>query len=115
MRRGRVWAWLWIALGFLYFLLPLYGTFDFSLRARRGVLLPNLRVALLTGAFLTFATVIGEFARATLLTWPASGPYLVNIGQNRASEPAALALISFALTWACIGLLQFLTRGAPGQ
>src|SRR5436853_7512959 len=38
MRRTRLWAWLWITLGVLYFLLPLIGTLNFSLRARRGVL-----------------------------------------------------------------------------
>lgn len=85
----------------------------FTIMAR--VILPNLRVALLSGAFLTFATVIGEFTFASLLDRPAFGPYLQLIGANRAYEPAALALISFALTWASIGLMQFFTRGAPGQ
>ncbi|HUS14276.1 MAG TPA: ABC transporter permease subunit, partial [Chloroflexia bacterium] len=37
MKRGRLWAWIWIALGALYYLLPLWATFEFSLRARRGV------------------------------------------------------------------------------
>src|SRR5689334_16348399 len=37
-RRINLWAWLWIALGVLYFLLPLIGTLNFSLRAKRGVL-----------------------------------------------------------------------------
>jgi putative spermidine/putrescine transport system permease protein len=79
------------------------------------VIFPNLRVALLSGAFLTFAIVIGEFTLATMLNWPAFGPYLELIGVNKAYEPAALAIISFALTWAMIGLIQLLSRGAPGQ
>jgi putative spermidine/putrescine transport system permease protein len=33
-----LWSWLWLLVGALYFVLPLYGTFDFSLRARRGEL-----------------------------------------------------------------------------
>ena len=38
MKRGSIWAWSWIVLGALYFFLPLYATFDFSLRLKRGVL-----------------------------------------------------------------------------
>ena len=253
MKKSRVWAWFWVALGTLYFLLPMYGTLEFSLRARKGVysfdaygsvlgdpqfretftysvglavatiivslllvvptaywvhlrlprlrpvmefitllpfvvppivlvfglikiysapplqlvvspallvagyvvlsfpymyravdtglramdvralteasqslgaswftilfrvIFPNLRVALLGGAFLTFAIVIGEFTLATMLNWPAFGPYLALIGQNRAYEPAALAILSFLLTWACVGLISLLSRGGRGQ
>ncbi len=79
------------------------------------VILPNVRVAVLSGAFLTFAIVIGEFTMASLLDRPAFGPYLQLVGANRAYEPSALAIISFAITWACIGLIQFSARGAPGQ
>ncbi len=79
------------------------------------VILPNVRVAVLSGAFLTFAIVVGEFTMASLLDRPAFGPYLQLVGANRAYEPAALAIISFAITWACMGLLQVFTRGTPGQ
>jgi len=79
------------------------------------VILPNVRAAVLSGAFLTFAIVIGEFTMASLLDRPAFGPYLQLIGANRAYEPSALAIISFAITWACMGLLQVFARGAPGQ
>ncbi len=75
------------------------------------VIFPNLRGALLSGAFLTFAIVIGELVLAAFLARPAFGPYLALLGQNRAYEPAALAIVSFALTWACVGLIQFLGRG----
>ncbi|KQT82173.1 ABC transporter permease subunit [Aurantimonas sp. Leaf443] len=70
------------------------------------IILPNVRPAILSGAFLTFAIVIGEFVLASLLNRPAFGPYLQNVGANRAYEPAALAMIAFAITWACMGLLQ---------
>ena len=79
------------------------------------IILPNLRVAILSGAFLTLAIVIGEFTLASLLDRPAFGPYMQNLGANRAYEPAALAIISFALTWAAMGVLQLVGRGAPGQ
>ncbi len=79
------------------------------------IILPNLRVALLSGAFLTLAIVIGEFTLASLLDRPAFGPYMQLLGANRAYEPAALAIISFALTWASMGVLQLIGRGAPRQ
>ena len=79
------------------------------------IIFPNIRAALLSGAFLTFAIVIGEFTLASLLNRPAFGPYLVYMGNNRAYEPAALAIISLALTWAAIGLIQLLSHGRPGQ
>ncbi len=79
------------------------------------VIFPNLRVALLSGAFLTFAIVIGEFTLASLLNRPAFGPYLERVGEDRAYEPAALAIMSFALTWAAIGLIQFVGRNQQEQ
>ena len=74
------------------------------------VILPNVLIAVLSGAFLTFAIVIGEFTMAALLNRPAFGPYLQLMGANRAYEPAALAVIAFAVTWACMGLIQLITR-----
>ena len=65
-----------------------------------------MRVSLLSGMFLTFAIVIGELTMASLLAWPALGPYMSLIGQNRAYEPAALAIMSFALTWIAIILIE---------
>jgi putative spermidine/putrescine transport system permease protein len=75
------------------------------------VILPNVRAAVLSGAFLTFAIVIGEFTLASLLDRPAFGPYLQLIGANRAYEPAALAIIAFAVTWACMGVIQLVGQG----
>jgi putative spermidine/putrescine transport system permease protein len=75
------------------------------------VIFPNARNAILSGAFLTFAIVIGEFTFASLLNRPAFGPYMQLVGANRAYEPAALAIVAFAVTWACIGLIQLFGRG----
>jgi putative spermidine/putrescine transport system permease protein len=75
------------------------------------VIFPNLRVALLSGAFLTLAIVIGEFTIATFLARPAFGPYLSLLGRSRAYEPAAVALISFGLTWIAMGMIQVVGRG----
>lgn len=76
----------------------------------RLVIFPNLKTAILSGAFLTFAIVIGEFTLASLLARPAFGPYLQLIGANRAYEPAALAIIAFLVTWAAMGLMQVFGR-----
>jgi putative spermidine/putrescine transport system permease protein len=74
------------------------------------VILPNVLVAVLSGAFLTFAIVIGEFTMAALLNRPAFGPFMQLLGANRAYEPAALSVIAFAITWGCLGLIQLVSR-----
>lgn len=79
------------------------------------VVFPNLKSAILSGALLTFAIVIGEFTMASLLARPAFGPYLQLIGANRAYEPAALAIIAFLITWAAMGLLQVFARNNRKQ
>jgi putative spermidine/putrescine transport system permease protein len=76
------------------------------------VILPNLRGALLAGAFLTLAIVIGEYTIANFLARPAFGPYLSLIGRSKPFEPAALSLISFAITWLAMGVIAFVGRGA---
>ncbi len=74
------------------------------------LILPNVMGAVMSGAFLSFAIVIGEFTMAALLNRPAFGPYMQLLGANRAYEPAALAVIAFAVTWGCMGLMQLLSR-----
>jgi putative spermidine/putrescine transport system permease protein len=77
------------------------------------VILPNIVVAVLSGAFLTLAIVIGEFTIASLLNQQVFGVYMQNVGANRAFEPAALAVISFVITWGAMGMIQLLARFAP--
>ena len=79
-------------------------------RIMATLILPNVLSAVLSGAFLTLAIVIGEFTMAALLDRPAFGPYMQILGANRAYEPAALAVIAFAITWACMGLIQMVSR-----
>ncbi len=78
------------------------------------VILPNIRAALLSGALLTFAIVVGEVTLASFLGVPAFGPYLFLLGQHRAYEPAALSFASFLMTWLAMGLIQLFT-GGQGQ
>ena len=79
------------------------------------IILPNLRTALLSAIFLTFATVIGELTLAVLLAWPAFGPYMAFVGRDLAYEPAALAILSFVMTWGAIMLIQIVSRGISGS
>jgi putative spermidine/putrescine transport system permease protein len=79
------------------------------------VVLPNMRVSLLSAVFLTFSIVIGELTLAVMLAWPAFGPYMALMGRDLAYEPAALAILSFLLTWGLIGLIQFASRGLTGS
>jgi len=76
------------------------------------VILPNLRVALLSGAFLTLAIVIGEFTMANFLARPAFAPYLSLLGSNFPYQQSAVALVSFGLTWIAMGLIAIVGRGS---
>jgi len=79
------------------------------------VIVPNLRIAILSGALITFALVMGELILGDFLVRPALGPYMVQVGRDRAYEPAALAMLSYGLTWLCLGLIQLVTRGGTSQ
>jgi putative spermidine/putrescine transport system permease protein len=77
-----------------------------------SVIFPNLRTAALSGAFLTLAIVIGEFTIASALAREAFAPYLSLLGRDKIYEPAAVALISFGLTWMAMILLALVARGS---
>jgi putative spermidine/putrescine transport system permease protein len=74
-----------------------------------------MRVALLSATFLTFAIVIGELTLAVMLAWPAFGPYMALMGRDLAYEPAALAILSFMLTWGLISVIQVVSRRVGGN
>ncbi|MCE1251954.1 MAG: ABC transporter permease subunit [Anaerolineae bacterium] len=80
-----------------------------------NVILPNMRIAILSGALITFALVIGELILGDFLVRPALGPYMVLVGRDRAYEPAALAILSYGLTWICLGAIQFFSRGVSNR
>lgn len=79
------------------------------------VIFPNLRVALLSGALLTFAIVIGELTIALFMAQRTLGPYMADLTRSKVYEPSAMAIVSFALTWAALGLIQLIGRGQQGQ
>jgi putative spermidine/putrescine transport system permease protein len=79
------------------------------------VIFPNLRVALLSGALLTFAIVIGELTIALFMAQRTLGPYMANLTRSKVYEPSAMAIVAFAITWAAMGLIQLIGRGQQGQ
>ena len=75
------------------------------------VVLPNIRAGLLAGAFLVFAIVLGEYTIASLLGFSTLGVYTELEGAAHAHAAAALVVLSFALVWSCIGLMQIVSGG----
>ena len=80
-----------------------------------NVILPNMRIAVLSGALICFATVIGELVLGEFLVRPALGPYMVDVGRDQAYQPAAMAIMAWGLTWVCLALIQIFGRGSTSQ
>ena len=78
------------------------------------VILPNLRVLRDDRRILDPGHRDGRVYSGILLAWPAFGPYMALLGQNRAYEPAALAIMSFALTWIAMGVILWIGRSGQG-
>jgi len=81
----------------------------------REVIFPNLRVAVLSGALLTFAIVIGEFTIALFMAQHTLGPYMQELTRSKVYEPSAMAIVAFAMTWAAMGLIYRVSRGQQTQ
>jgi putative spermidine/putrescine transport system permease protein len=79
------------------------------------VILPNLRTSLLSGAFLSLAIVVGEFTIATFMARPAFAPYLALVGDSKPYEQAALALVSFGITWLAMILIAVIGRNSRNK
>jgi putative spermidine/putrescine transport system permease protein len=74
------------------------------------VVIPNIRSGMLAGAFLTLAIVMGEFTIASLLLFNTFPVFIEYIGETTAYPAAALALLSFLLTWGAMLGLYFIGR-----
>jgi putative spermidine/putrescine transport system permease protein len=79
------------------------------------VILPNLRVAVVTSALLTLTIVMGEFTMANVMLFNTFPTYINYIGQTFATPAAALTLISFAITWVAMLAVIFLERQVGGR
>lgn len=76
------------------------------------VIFPNLRVAILSGALLTFAIVLGELTIALYMAQRTLAPFMADIVRNKPFEAAALTLIAFSVTWVALGMISFVTNRA---
>ncbi|MCQ4080364.1 ABC transporter permease subunit [Streptomyces sp. RB6PN25] len=77
------------------------------IRAVTGVILPNLRGALLNAVFLTLALVLGEYTVASILGFQPFTVWIVN-GSASAQGPVTIAVsvLSLLLTWALLLVLS---------
>ncbi len=73
------------------------------------VVLPTLRTAMLSAAFLTFALSFGEFTIASILQYQPFAVWLLQFNGADGQLTVALSLMSLLLTW---GLLLILTAAA---
>ena len=81
------------------------------------VILPNIRAAALSAAFLTLAVVLGEFTIANLAAFHTFPIYLQYVNETQGFPAAAITLLSFGITWAAMLSLLVVgrkrgTRGA---
>jgi putative spermidine/putrescine transport system permease protein len=76
------------------------------------VILPNIRVAALSGAFLTLAIVMGEFTIASLSAFHTFPTYLQYVNESQGYPAAAATLMSFGITW--VAMLSILLVGRRG-
>ncbi len=74
------------------------------------VILPNIKVAALSGAFLTLAIVMGEFTIASLSAFHTFPTYIQYINETKAYPAAAVTLMSFGITWAAMLSLLLVGR-----
>jgi len=75
------------------------------------IIFPGVKLAIISGALISFALVIGELILGDFLVRPALGAYMVLVGRSRAYEPAALSIMSYAITWLVLGFFLIVSNG----
>lgn len=80
-----------------------------------SIILPNLRVSILAGAFLTVAIVVGEFTIAIFLGRHTFAPFLSILGDHDPYEQGAVTLVSFGITWLAMGLIGLVGRNSRAR
>jgi putative spermidine/putrescine transport system permease protein len=82
-------------------------------RTLTRVILPNIRAAALSGAFLALAIVMGEFTISSLAAFNTFPVYIDYVEETQAYPAAALTLLSFGITWLAMLSLLFIGRKRP--
>jgi putative spermidine/putrescine transport system permease protein len=75
-----------------------------------GVLLPNMKVAVLNATFLVIALAFGEFAIASLLNFTTFPQFITLVSQMAGQESVALSMFALFAVWALLLLLTIFTR-----
>ncbi|MCZ1009680.1 ABC transporter permease subunit [Streptomyces lydicus] len=75
------------------------------------VVVPNLRPAVVSGAVLSLAMVLGEYTVASVLGYRPFAVWMVEVGGEEAELAGAAAMLSLFLTWGLLLLLTFLAGG----
>ena len=75
-------------------------------------MLPNIRSAVLSAAFLTVALVLGEFTIASLLNRDNLQVAINLLGKSSATMSVAVSLAALVLAFVLLFLLSFVRRGA---
>ncbi|WSZ84477.1 ABC transporter permease subunit [Streptomyces sp. NBC_00859] len=76
------------------------------------VVVPNLRSAVIGGAVLSLAMVLGEYTVASVLGFAPFAVWMVQVGDSEAQLSVAAAMLSLLISW---GLLLLLTTLAGGR
>jgi putative spermidine/putrescine transport system permease protein len=79
------------------------------------VIAPNLRAAVINGAFLTLTIVLGEFTLAQLMQFTSFNVYIAGVGRSNGTNAAALSVIAFAVTWVLMLLLLLVVGRSGGR
>ncbi|MFD4237359.1 hypothetical protein [Streptomyces sp. NPDC058542] len=74
--------------------------------------MPNLRTAVVGGAVLSLAMVLGEYTVASVLSYRPFSVWMVEVKDSEAQLSVAAAMLSLLITW---GLLLLLTTLAGGR
>lgn len=81
----------------------------------RRVVLPNLKVSILSAALLCIAMCLSEFAMASLLLHYTFPVYMVEISSTNPRGIAALSFITTVITWLILASISRLSRSEKTQ
>ncbi len=85
-------------------------------RVMVSVVLPNIRTAVLGGAFLTLALVLGEVVISRILLYTTFPVEIIAVGQQgTAGVPVALSVESLLFTWVVLLVISFLGGKRRGR
>ncbi|MGV0326008.1 MULTISPECIES: ABC transporter permease [Corynebacterium] len=79
------------------------------------VILPNLKVSMLSASLLCIAMTLAEFAMASLLLHYTFPVFIVEISRTNPRGIAALSFITILVTWALLSVISAVSRAGKAQ